>query len=123
MARTIFTSAARTANTNSADFDLSNTEKGAVFYLDITARSGTSPTLDVKLQFKDELSGVYVDVPSASFAQKNATGSDTLVVYPGITATANRSVNGALGHTLRAVATIGGTTPSFTFTLSYDPLS
>jgi hypothetical protein len=114
---TVFASAARTSTTNSAD-QVNYNGVGALFFLDISAVSGTLPTLDLKIQVKDPTSGNYVDLPNAAFAQKNATGTSMLVVYPGITTAANAAVSGILARLFRAVATIGGTTPSFTFTLS-----
>ncbi|MGH7773727.1 MAG: hypothetical protein ACREQA_15995 [Candidatus Binatia bacterium] len=91
--------------------------RGAWFGLNITATGGT-PTLDIKLQHKDELTGIYTDIPGATFAQKAATGTDSLVVYPGVAETANRLESNVLSRIIRAVATIGGTTPSFTFSLT-----
>jgi hypothetical protein len=119
---TIFASAARTATANSADQNSSGA-KGVHLVLDITVATGTTPTLDVKVQRKDAESGKYVDIPGAAFAQKTTNGIDDLVVYPGIAETANRSVSDVLSEEWRAVATIGGTTPSFTFSLagSYLP--
>ena len=114
---TVFASAARTTTTNSSDITNYNA-RGARFTLDITAASGTSPTLDVKMQMKDTLSGKYVDIASAVFAQKTTTGTDELILYPGVAETANESVSDILPRVYRAVATIAGTTPSFTFTLT-----
>lgn len=92
--------------------------KGIRIYLDVTASSGSSPTLSVKLQIKDSLSGVYVDVPNASFAQATGTGTQTLLVYPGIAEQANVSVSSVLGNTYRVRSFIGGSNPSFTYTIS-----
>lgn len=110
LATTITATAATTDQTN---YDA----RGVTIYLNITAASGTSPTLDVKLQIKDPVSGTYIDIPGAAFAQKTGTGSDSLTIYPGISETANRKASMVLPRTWRAVATIGGTTPSFTFSL------
>jgi hypothetical protein len=72
-------------------------------YLNITAASGTTPTLDVK--FQDSYDGTnYVDVASGAFAQKTTTNSSSLVLSN-------------VGPYLRAVQTVAGTTPSFTFDL------
>jgi hypothetical protein len=116
-AATVFESALREATVESDD-QLNPGARGAVLFLDITAEDGTSPTLDVKLQAKDPLTGKYVDIVGAAFAQKNDVGVDTLVVYPGIAGEANRRVSDVLPSTWRAVATIGGTSPEFTFSLS-----
>lgn len=124
---TVFASAARTASANSDEqvvpvsrvhvAPVHQIFKGLHLVLDITAASGTSPTLDVKLQRQDPLSEKWVDLPSAAFAQKTGTGTDDLTIYPGIAETANRSVSDVLSGRWRAVATIAGTSPSFTFSL------
>lgn len=117
---TVFPSAARTATANSSDQD-GEGQRGAIFFLDISAVAGT-PTLDLKIQYKDPISGNYVDVPGGAFAQKTGTGTDTLLIYPGIVETANREVSSAISEQWRAVATIAGTTPSFTFSLAAEML-
>lgn len=116
---TVFASAARTATASSAD-QFASVHRGVIFTLNISAASGTTPTLDVKIQMKDNVSGVYIDIPGAAFAQKTTTGTDSLVLYPGVTVTANRSVSTVLPSCFKAVATITGTSPSFTFTLAAD---
>lgn len=104
-----------TATGNSGD--LTNREyRGVVLTLDIDAASGTTPTLDVKLQGTDGL-GNYVDIAGAAFAQKTGAGTSTLTVYPGVAETANVSVSDVLPRTYRVVWTVGGTTPSFTFSV------
>ncbi len=116
---TVFASAARTTTTNSADQTNYN-HKGGRLFLDVTAVSGTAPTLDVTLQTRDSISGTYIAIPGAAFAQKTAISFDDLTVYPGIAETANETVSDIVSRIWRAVATIGGTTPSFTFSLSID---
>ena len=113
----IFPSAARIATVSSADFG-NDAWRGGVFTIDVTAASGTTPTLDVKLQSKDPASEKYSDVPDAAFAQiTTAAGLAVLVVYPGVTETANVSVSDIVPVVFKFVATITGTTPSFTFSL------
>lgn len=97
---TLLPSAARTASVNGDAVEVNDYSKIAC-YLNVTVVSGTSPTLDVKLQ--DSSDGVnWVDIPSGAFTQATATGVKRLVVSD-------------VGRYVRAVATIGGTTPSFTF--------
>ena len=72
-------------------------------FLNITAASGTSPTLDIKFQDSADNS-TWVDVASGAFSQKTTTGASSLVLSN-------------VGPYLRAVQTVGGTTPSFTFDL------
>lgn len=118
----LFSSAARTVTTNSADQTNPREWRGLLLFLSITAASGTTPTLDITVQVKDPTSEIYVAIPGAAFAQKTTTGTDTLMLYPGIGETANREVSVAIGTTWRVVATIAGTTPSFTFSLTADYL-
>lgn len=114
-------SGAITATTNT-DFELRHGAIGAIFTLEITAASGTTPTLDVKFQRYDPLTETYHDITGAAFAQKTATGDDQLVIYPGIAETANETVSDVLAHKLRLVETVGGTDPSFTRSVSMQPL-
>lgn len=113
---TILASAARIVTTNSADLTNYN-HRGVRLFLDITAISGASATLDVKVQTKDSVSSGYFDLPGAAFAQKSTVTSDDLTIYPGIAETANETVSDVLGRTWRIVATIAGTTPSVTFSV------
>lgn len=113
---TVFALAARAVTENSAE-QVNGYARGVRLTLDVTAASGTSPTLTVKLQAKDAVSGKYVDIAGAAFTAKTAAGTDELVVYPGIAETANETVSDVIPDAWRAVATIGGTTPSFTFSL------
>lgn len=103
-------SAARTASGNSGDIVVSKFRE-AVIFLDITAVSGTSPTLDMKVQRKDPLSGSYTDWDDATakvFSQKSATGS--FAIY----------LSDPLAQIIRISFTIGGSSPSFTFSVSVD---
>ena len=113
---TYFSSSARTSTTNGS-LAMNHRGKGVSLHLDITAASGSSPTLDVKLQGYDELGADYFDIPGAAFAQATGTGTDELMLYPGVAETSNVSVSDVLPRVSRAVATIGGSSPSFTFTL------
>jgi hypothetical protein len=97
--------AARTANTNGtgADVQMVDNVGGRQFMavLGIGAVTGTSPTLDLKLQESADNS-TWADITGAAFAQQNAAGTNTLQVR-----TTKRYV--------RAVATVGGTSPNFAF--------
>jgi len=120
---TVKASGAVAATVNGADQTLPNqTIKGVRIYLDITAVSGTSPTLDVKLQTKDPVSGKYFDMAGVTFAQKTGTGQGELTVYPGIAETGNTTVSDVLSRVWRLVYTLGGTTPSFTFSVGAEYL-
>jgi hypothetical protein len=96
--------------------------------LDVTAKSGTSPTLDVYIQKLMPDNSTYQDL--IHFSQVTATGQQlcSFVQQPTATpitpqsksATANTQVATLLGHTLRVAYTIGGTNPSFTFSVKAD---
>lgn len=106
---TLHASAAEAASGNSATFDVSNNFEG-LLVIDITAVSGTTPTANFTLQTLDFLSGKYVAVPNVTIAQQTAVGT---VVVPVTN----------FGEKLRLVWTLGGTTPSFTFTAGFTAKS
>lgn len=94
------------ATTTYSNIDLGDA-RGVLLGLNISAASG-SPTLDVKVQ-RVGPNGVAIDLPGGALAQKTGTGSDDLVIYPGVAETANRSVSDHTGRTITVVATFGGT--------------
>lgn len=105
---TLLASAARTATgTGSAVCGFSRYEKFAA-ELVVSAASGTTPTLDVTLQHS--IDGGTNWYTLATFTQKTATGSELKTESEVEAATAE-----VYGDCLRAIWTIGGTTPSFTF--------
>lgn len=76
----------------------------AVFLLDVTAAS-LGGTLDVKIQGWNEAAGKWHDIDELTFEQVSATGSQMIeapILY---------------FKRYRAVWTVGGDEPSFTFTL------
>lgn len=74
----------------------------ARFYLDVTAKGGDTPTLDVSIE--EQVGNVWYTL--ASFAQVTDVGQKTV------------TVNGPCGRKLRVAWTIGGTaTPNFTFSV------
>ncbi|MCM8900625.1 hypothetical protein KVG29_05200 [Caldicoprobacter algeriensis] len=101
---TMLASAARTASgdTSATPVDVKK-YKEAVFFLDVTAVSGTAPTLDVKIKTKDPVSGKWFDL--VNFTQVTAVTSEM------------KAVSGLLGSQIAVFYTIGGTTPSFTFSV------
>lgn len=96
-------SGAETATGNSDKVDVGRFLEALVF-LNVTAASGTTPTLDIKIQTSDDGSDWYDFNPASAFTQKTATAKDSLKLTN-------------VGKYIRAVWTIGGTTPSFTFSL------
>ena len=92
--------------------------RGIIIYMEVTAVSGSSPTLDCKVQGYAALGDVWHDITGAAFAQKTGTGSDYLTIYPGIGETANEAVSDVIPQHIRVHSTLGGSsTPTVTFTL------
>lgn len=98
-----FASAARTASANSSALDAYDHDI-LVCYLSVTANSGTTPTLDVKFQDSPDGGTTWFDIAGASFTQVTTVNGTQAV-------SATRKFAGKV----RAVATIAGTTPSYTF--------
>lgn len=100
--------AAKTATVTTSGADTTGFHH-ALLLVDMGAVSGTSPTLDIKLQESDDDSS-YSDISGAALAQIVAAGANKAyeidVVLQG---------QYTRKKYLRAVGTIGGTTPSFTF--------
>lgn len=91
--------------------------RGALLFLNVSAASGTTPTLDVRVQVQDPISLAWFDLPGAAFPQRTAVSTAMLEVYPGLVDAANVRVGRALPRTWRLAWTLGGTTPSFTFSV------
>ena len=101
---TLFSGTATATGDTSTNPVVTKYDKEGIFYLDITAASGSSPTLDIVLKVYDDLSAKWYTL--ASFTQKTTTGQDVGFVEYG------------LDGSVAAFYTIGGTDPSFTFTLT-----
>jgi hypothetical protein len=90
--------------------------RGLHLVVDITAISGTSPTLTVTVEGKDPVSGKYYTILAS--AALNAVATTVLKVYPGLTAAANTVANDVLPGAWRVKAVVGGTGPSVTATIA-----
>lgn len=110
----LITLAAASAGVASAD-QVNSGCRGIKLVIDITAISGTSPTLTVTLQGKDTASGKYYTLLAS--AALNAVATTVLEVFPGAAVTANVSANSQLPRTWRVNTAIGGSTPSVTATI------
>ena len=97
-----------------------HTWRGVNLVIDVTAVSGTTPTLVVALRGYDPTSGKYYTILAS--ATISTVGTTVLSVYPGLTAAANSVANAVLPRTWDVVATIGGTTPSFTMSIGASML-
>lgn len=121
---------AKTATFNGAT-QTNHNARGAYITLAVGTVSGTTPTLSVQLQVSYDGTN-FVNLGPAS-ANLTATGTVLIAIYPsnlsqaaGVTpanlsngATQSVFINAPLPRTWRLVYTIGGTTPSFTFTNAY----
>jgi len=108
------------ATVPSAD-QLNPAGSGIKLVIDITAISGTTPTLTVTLQGKDTTSGKYYTILAS--AALNAVGTTVLTVFPSATAAANVAANDMLPRTWRVSAVVGGTGPSVTATIGASVVS
>lgn len=107
-------SAAGAGTTQSADQQNIN-GRGLHLIIDITAVGGT-PTLTVTIEGKDPTSGKYYTILASAALSSVAT--TILRVYPGLTASANVTVNDVLPRVWRVKSVIGGTTPQVTATIA-----
>lgn len=92
-------SAARTTSDNGTPKNVAR-HRTLVATLNVSAASGTTPTLDVVIE--DSADGATWTT-LATFAQKTGTGAETV------------RITNPCHPNIRARWTIGGTTPSFTF--------
>lgn len=111
-------SSAKTATGNGATQTNFNAA-GIMLWGNVTAVSGTTPTLTVRVQWSPDGGTNWVDLDTTNAQTASITGTGTFVlrIYPGMATAANASLNSVLPRTWRLAWTIGGTTPSFTFTV------
>lgn len=96
--------------------DLANpTCRGVKVIVDITAITGTTPTLTVTVQGKDPASGKYFTLLAS--AALNAAGTTVLTVYPAVTVAANAAASDVVPRTFRVISAVAGTTPQVTYTV------
>jgi len=94
----------RTATANGSAVDIQQYVGKLKFILASSAGGGTSPTMDVKLQDSADGSTGWADISGAAFTQVT-DGADTTAALGLVANSVKRYV--------RAVATIGGTSPTF----------
>jgi hypothetical protein len=110
-------SSAKTANGNSAAAIVNHNARGVQLFVNVSASSGTTPTLVVRVQVQDPVGSGWVDLPGAATASITGNGLTLLTIYPGIAAVANSAINQPLPRNYRLAWVVGGTTPSFTFSV------
>ena len=99
---------AKTSTATSSAIDLLEFDGDILLVLDSAAGTGSSPTLDIKLTNSDASSGTYTDLSGATFTQVTGSASmQTLVI--------NKDSS---ERYIKIVQTIGGSTPSFTFSIN-----
>jgi len=103
----IVPSAAITATAAGATFSGYRNAESLAIQVDVTAASGTTPTLDVKLQESHDGTN-WFDVPSAAATQLTAAGHALIKV----------DLSKGIGNYIRAYYTLAGTTPNFTFSVT-----
>ncbi len=100
----VLTSVAQLASANSAAFN-SGGYKTFVAYLNVTAHAGTTPTLDIKFQDSPDGGTTWYDIASGAFTQVTTSNGQSRLVISDV------------GPKVRAVTTLAGTSPSYTYTL------
>jgi hypothetical protein len=118
---TVEASSAKTA-TGLGTARTNDSGRGGLFLVNVTAVTGAAPTLVVRIQVQDPVSLAWFDIPGAATASITASGLYVLAVYPGVAAVANAAVNYPLPRNYRAAWAITGTTPSFTFSIGFNPV-
>jgi len=103
--------ARRTSTLTGTGIDVLAYEGVALVVLNASAGTGTTPTLDVKLQHSDDNS-TYADVTGGAFTQvTDVAGSAGVQV---------KKINVSdLKRYVRVIGTIAGTTPSFDFGVEF----
>lgn len=101
-----------TAGTSSAD-QINYNGRGVVCIINVTTLTGTSPTVLMQINFKDQVSGQYVG--GINTATLSAPGSQFMQVYPG--ATASGATPYVLPRDWRVSTVTGGTVTALTDTV------
>lgn len=107
------------AATSSASPDLENLSGTAAHVvIDITAITGTTPSMTVTVEGKDPISGKYYPIlVSAALA---AVATTVLRIFPAATAAANLAVNDFIPAMFRVSVAIAGVTPAVTAKISVN---
>ena len=100
--------AAVTSTATSSSIDLLEYDGDVMLILDSAAGGGSSPTLDIKLTESDATGGTYTDLSGATFTQVvDAASMQTLAI--------NKDSSKRF---IRIMQTIGGSSPTFTFSIN-----
>ena len=104
----VVATAAVTSTATSSAIDLKEYDGDVSLILTSAAGTGSSPTLDVKVTDSATSSGTYTDLSGATFTQ--VTGSVSMQVITFSKDECKRFI--------KIVQTVGGSTPSFTFSIN-----
>jgi len=130
---TLLSLAARTTSDNTNQIRVQGRFTAAIFFLNVTAVSGTNPTLNVYIQnllpnSTTSLDGTPDDI--IAFSQRTSTGSERAYFVEGgntigaptdATLTAGTMLKCLLGDMVRIKWVIGGTSsPTFTFAVYFS---
>ena len=113
-------SSAKVASGSSAAAITNASGSGVILFINVTAVTGTTPTLAVRLQVQDPVSLAWADIPGATTATITAVTSVApilLAIDSSFIEIVNVKVNFTLPRIYRVAWLIGGTTPSFTFSV------
>lgn len=92
--------------------------RGVIVYVNVSVTpTGTTPTLQPIIQIKDSVSSNVMAILTAS-ANITAQGLYAYAIYPSAISGVTQSANMPLPRTWNIQFVIGGTTPSFTFSVS-----
>lgn len=105
---TFHATAARTATGSATGIDMQQYDGDFVLILDSAAGTGTTPTLAVTVESSDALGSGYAAITGAAFTTVTTTASQQKLVI---------SKDEAKRY-IRVTYTIGGSTPSFTFSVN-----
>jgi hypothetical protein len=103
--------ARRTATLTGTGIDILDYEGVALVVLNTSAGSGTSPTLDVKLQHSDD-NTAFLDVNAGTFSQITSQAETAGLKVMKVNAP-------DLKRYLRVVGTLAGTSPSFDYSVEF----
>lgn len=100
----MLSSATRTSSGVSSGFNKNDLYEGLVL-AKVTAASGTNPTLAIKVETSPD-NATWFDLPGGAFAQITGAGQYALKIDN-------------FGKYIRLAYTLGGTNPSFTFSVHF----
>jgi hypothetical protein len=112
----LFNHVGASAGTNGSDITNTSTKTCLKVICNVSAITGTSPTITVTVQGRDFVAGTYYTILASTAV--GTTGVITLAVGPGLANVANVSAGDILPATWRVITTIGGTGPAVSATVT-----